>query len=235
VVDVLLTLSTMPLKCASLSVAHPFKSYACATKIPLTHIKTSPHCVSLSYNILFYLQDVDADYDNEITSVSQMFVIYELDLGLNHVIRKHAETLAQPANHLITVPGGTDGPSGVIVCGQNYLMYKNIGDQPDIRVSIPRRRVCCCFVVFALFLFQNDLDNTGHGVLIISSATHKTKSMFFFLVQTEQGDIFKVTLDTDEGLVTEMKIKYFDTVPVANSICILKTGFLFVAAEFGNQ
>lgn len=59
--------------------------------------------------------------------------------------------------------------------------------------------------------------------------------MFFFLVQTEQGDIFKITLETDEDIVTELKMKYFDTVPVANAMCILKTGFLFVASEFSNQ
>uniref|UniRef100_A0A1I7WTA3 MMS1_N domain-containing protein n=1 Tax=Heterorhabditis bacteriophora TaxID=37862 RepID=A0A1I7WTA3_HETBA len=59
--------------------------------------------------------------------------------------------------------------------------------------------------------------------------------MYFFLMQTEQGDLFKVTLDTDEDLVTEMKVKYFDTVPPANAMCILKTGFLFVASEFGDH
>ena len=59
--------------------------------------------------------------------------------------------------------------------------------------------------------------------------------MFFFLVQTEQGDIFKITLKIDEDFVTEVKLKYFDTVPVASSMCVLKTGFLFVASEFGNQ
>lgn len=59
--------------------------------------------------------------------------------------------------------------------------------------------------------------------------------MFFFLVQTEQGDIFKVTMETDEDMVKEVKLKYFDTVPVASSMCVLKTGFLFVASEFGNQ
>lgn len=32
-----------------------------------------------------------------------------------------------------------------------------------------------------------------------------------------------------------MKVKYFDTVPAANAMCILKTGFLFVASEFGDQ
>ena len=80
--------------------------------------------------------------------------------------------------------------------------------------------------------------------------------MFFFLLQTEQGDIFKVTLETEEELVglnyshthtysfhllflllqvTEIRIKYFDTVPVAASMCVLRTGFLFCASEFGNQ
>lgn len=35
--------------------------------------------------------------------------------------------------------------------------------------------------------------------------------------------------------VTEIRLKYFDTVPVSTSMCVLKTGFLFVASEFGNQ
>lgn len=30
-------------------------------------------------------------------------------------------------------------------------------------------------------------------------------------------------------------MKYFDTLPIANSLCVLKTGFLFVASEFGNH
>lgn len=42
-------------------------------------------------------------------------------------------------------------------------------------------------------------------------------------------------METDGDIVTEMKIKYFDTLPPANALCILKTGFLFVASEFGNQ
>ena len=112
-------------------------------------------------------------------------------------------------------------PSGVLVFCENYIVYKNLGDQPDIRCPIPRRR--------------NDLDDPERGMLIVCAATHRTKSMFFFIVQSEQGDLFKITLDTDEDIVTEIKIKYFDTVPVANSLCILKTGFLFVAAEFGNH
>lgn len=82
---------------------------------------------------------------------------------------------------------------------------------------------------------QNDLDDPERGMIFVCSATHKTKSMFFFLAQTEQGDIFKITLETDEDMVTEIKLKYFDTVPVASAMCVMKTGFLFVASEFGNQ
>lgn len=42
-------------------------------------------------------------------------------------------------------------------------------------------------------------------MIFVCSATHKTKSMFFFLAQTEQGDIFKVTLETDEEMVRKIK------------------------------
>lgn len=41
----------------------------------------------------------------------------------------------------ILVPGGNDGPSGVLVSSENYLTYKNFGDQQDIRCPIPRRKV----------------------------------------------------------------------------------------------
>ena len=58
---------------------------------------------------------------------------------------------------------------------------------------------------------------------------------FFFLLQSEEGDLYKVTIDHEEQDVKTLKIKYFDTVPIASSLCILKSGFLFVAAEFGNQ
>ena len=46
-----------------------------------------------------------------------------------------------PVLFLFPVPGGNDGPSGVLICSENYITYKNLGDQPDIRCPIPRRRV----------------------------------------------------------------------------------------------
>lgn len=35
--------------------------------------------------------------------------------------------------------------------------------------------------------------------------------------------------------VTELKVKYFDTIPVCTAMCILKTGFLFAASEAGDH
>jgi len=55
------------------------------------------------------------------------------------------------------------------------------------------------------------------------------------LLQSEDGDIYKVNIEHDEEEVKSVKIKYFDTIPVASSLCILKSGFLFAASEFGNQ
>ncbi|XP_057366766.1 splicing factor 3B subunit 3-like [Daphnia carinata] len=173
-------------------------------------------CLEMDY------EEADGDHTGEAAQKTQQtLTFYELDLGLNHVVRKYSEPLEEHANFLITVPGGNDGPSGVLVCSENYITYKNLGEQHDIRCPIPRRR--------------NDLDDPERGMIFVCSASHRTKAMFFFLVQTEQGDIFKITMDMDEEVVRELKIKYFDTVPVSSSMCVLKTGFLFVASEFGNH
>ena len=61
------------------------------------------------------------------------------------------------------------------------------------------------------------------------------QGQFFFLLQSEEGDLYKVTIEHVDEDVERVKVKYFDTVPVATSLCILKSGFLFVASEFGNQ
>ncbi|XP_077993061.1 splicing factor 3B subunit 3 [Glandiceps talaboti] len=173
-------------------------------------------CLEVDY------EEADNDPTGEaVQTTQQMLTFYELDLGLNHVVRKYSEPVEEHGNFLIAVPGGNEGPSGVLICSENYITYKNFGDQPDIRMPIPRRR--------------NDLDDPERGMVFVCSATHKTKSMFFFLAQTEQGDIFKITLETDEDMVTEIRMKYFDTVPIATSLCVLKTGFLYVSSEFGNH
>ncbi|GAK61911.1 pre-mRNA-splicing factor rse1 [Moesziomyces antarcticus] len=154
---------------------------------------------------------------------------YELDLGLNHVVRRWAEPVDPRSNLLIQVPGGYnqnqekwDGPSGVLVCSEDYITYKH-QDQPEHRVPIPKR------------LNPIERPNERRGTLIVASVLHKMKNAFFFLVQTEDGDLFKITMDHQDDEIRALRIKYFDTVPVASGLCILRSGFLFVASEFGPQ
>ncbi|CAK9315169.1 unnamed protein product [Citrullus colocynthis] len=199
---------------------------------------SSPLEAHKSHTIVYSICGIDCGFDNPIFAAIELdyseadqdstgvaaseaqkhLTFYELDLGLNHVSRKWSEPVDNGANMLVTVPGGGDGPSGVLVCAENFVIYKNQG-HPDVRAVIPRRA---------------DLP-AERGVLIVSAAMHKQKTMFFFLLQTEYGDIFKVTLEHNNDSVKELKIKYFDTIPVTASMCVLKSGFLFAASEFGNH
>ncbi|KAK3692733.1 Pre-mRNA-splicing factor rse-1 [Podospora appendiculata] len=157
-------------------------------------------------------------------------VYYELDLGLNHVVRKWADTVDPTSSMLFQVPGDNDGPSGVLVCGEENVTYRH-SNQEAFRVPIPRRR--------------GATEDPQRKRMIVAGVMHKLKGSagaFFFLLQSDDGDLFKVTLDMVEDMegnptrdVKRLKIKYFDTIPVASSLCILKSGFLFAASEFGNH
>ena len=65
--------------------------------------------------------DADADASGEAArDAEKVLTYYELDLGLNHVTRRWSEPVARTANVLAAAPGGGDGPSGVLVCGENW-------------------------------------------------------------------------------------------------------------------
>lgn len=104
----------------------------------------------------------------------KMLTFYELDLGLNHVVRKWSEPTDPRANLLVQVPGGQlaisddkgkervkfDGPSGVLVCCEDHIIYRNM-DSPQHRVPIPRRR--------------HPLEDKHRGLIIVSTTMHKMK------------------------------------------------------------
>ena len=97
----------------------------------------------------------------------QMLTYYELDLGLNHVVRKWSEPTNPRANLLVQVPGGQlasserfDGPSGVLVCCEDHIIYRHM-DAPQHRVPIPRRK--------------HPLDDPDRGLIIIAAVMHKMK------------------------------------------------------------
>lgn len=97
----------------------------------------------------------------------QMLTYYELDLGLNHVVRKWSEPTDPRANLLVQVPGGQlassdrfDGPSGVLVCCEDHIIYRHV-DVPQHRVPIPRRK--------------HPLNDPSRGLIITAAVMHKMK------------------------------------------------------------
>lgn len=184
-------------------------------------------------NPIFAALEIDyGDSDQDPTGqayeeIEKQLVYYELDLGLNHVVRKWSDAVDRTANMLLQVPGGSDGPSGVLVCGEDSVTFRH-SNQEAHRVAIPRRKGA-----------TEDPERKRH---IVAGVMHKMRGAFFFLLQTEDGDLFKATLDMVEddngratGEVRRLKIKFFDTVPVATTLLILKSGFLFTASETGNH
>ncbi|KAI1492495.1 pre-mRNA-splicing factor rse-1 [Biscogniauxia mediterranea] len=216
---------------AELTISSPLEAHKPGT------IVLSMVALDVGYaNPVFAALEVDyteSDQDpsgQALSEVETHLVYYELDLGLNHVVRRWHEAVDPTASMLFQVPGGNDGPSGVLVCGEENITYRH-SNQEAFRVPIPRRK--------------GATEDPQRKRSIVSGVMHKLKGnvgAFFFLLQTEDGDLFKVTIDMAEdedgntpSEVRRLKIKYFDTVPVSTSLCILKSGFLFVASEFGNH
>jgi len=161
--------------------------------------------------------DADADPSGQAAGASEKkLTYYELDLGLNHVVRRWSEPVSRTSNFLLAVPGGSDGPGGVLLCGENWVAYKHQGHN-EIRTAIPRR----------------DDYPQSRGLLLVSGTVHKQKGMFFFLVQNEYGDLYKITLTVaaEEAQVTDVIVTVFDTIQPACSLCITRNGLLFAASE----
>lgn len=173
-------------------------------------------CIGLDVgyeNPLFAALEIDySEYENNNdTEFDKYLTFYELDLGLNNVVRKHWEKVSCTSNILFPVPGGNDGPSGVLVCSTNLISYRNIyGDKVSIQIP------------------TNENDTSPSTV--ICGVLHQMKDQYFWLAQTDKGDIFKVEL-SDQDLI----ISYFDTIPICTSLIVLKSGFLFADCEYGDK
>ena len=108
------------------------------TRIPLVRPSIIPkRCVGLLQKLLgshwlFYYR--------------WMLTYYELDPGLNHVIRKRSELTDPRANLLVQVLGGQvassdrfDGPSSDLVCCEDHIIYCHV-DCSQHRGPIPCRK-----------------------------------------------------------------------------------------------
>ena len=119
---------------------------------------------------------------------------------------------------LIQVPGEPYGPGGIIVVCENFLVYKKV-DHDDRECSIPIR--------------NEQLESAG--LFMITHSTFISKNLFFFLLQSEFGDLYKVSMDYTGASVHGLTIQYFDTIFPCTQLNILKPGYLFTAGEFNNH
>lgn len=119
-------------------------------------------------------------------NIQKTLTFYEMDLGLNHVIRKSVIPVDRSAHMLIAVPGD-DGPGGILVVCEDYLLYKRVGHD-ERKCYYPQRYDS----IFAQKL------NGNRKLFITSSATFSLGSVFFFILQSEYGDLFKVQLQCTE-------------------------------------
>lgn len=156
--------------------------------------------------------------------------VYELDLGINSVRRRWRGPAPPGASSLLTVPAGRGGPGGWLVLGEDVLMYQSENSEP-IAVRVPRR---------------HDTPD-DRRVLAVSGATFQRKSVMFSLVQTEQGDLFRVLLHPREqpgagegglqggkwaGGPGAVQVRYLDTVPpVCAPLQITRAAQLFAPCE----
>lgn len=90
-------------------------------------------CLEVDYG------ESDSNYSAVVTGQHQkMLVFYEMDLGLNHVVRKYSTPVDNSAHMLIQVPGEPYGPSGIVVVCENFIVYKKV-DHDDRECAIPIR------------------------------------------------------------------------------------------------
>ncbi|KAG8462236.1 hypothetical protein KFE25_012056 [Diacronema lutheri] len=178
-------------------------------------------------NPIFAALEVDYDEVEEASApadaaaglvYTKLLTHYEFDLGLNTVTRKWSDPVDPTANLLVALPGGDDGPGGVLVCSESFVTFRAPG-HPERRCLLPRRR---------------DMP-ADHGLLVVSHALHRQKDLFFVLLHTELGDVLKVSVAHTGAVVSEVVVRYFDTLPTSVALVILRTGFLFAASEAGNH
>ncbi|KAF2769382.1 hypothetical protein EJ03DRAFT_327440 [Teratosphaeria nubilosa] len=159
----------------------------------------------------------------------KQLVYYTVDLGLNHVVKSWSDPVDYTANQLYAVPGGQDGPSGLLVCCEGRIYYKHNENNP-LSIAIPRR--------------EGKTEDPDRKRIIVAGCLYlnRSKHDFWFLLQTEDGDVFKLSMEMEEdeqGRRTHQParilLKYYDTLPVAKQLLLIRKGYLYVAAENGNS
>ena len=81
-----------------------------------------------------------------------------------------------------------------MVC-ENFIVYKKV-DHDDRECPIPIRNE----------------QQEKQGLFIIAHSTFISKKHFFFMIQSEFGDLYQVKMDHTDASVHSLSIQYFDTI-----------------------
>ena len=164
--------------------------------------------------------------------LTKELVYYELDLGLNHIVRKWADRVEETSNRLFRVPTSRErmspsqGPGGVLVCAEETVTYRHVARHAQ-RFIIPRR--------------IGPSQDPNKRAYIVAGTMHRNRGSFFFLLQTSLGDLWKLTMEVNErgtrdfGQVTALNGQYWGTVPIAKDLHIFRNATLLVITESGDH
>jgi splicing factor 3B subunit 3 len=162
----------------------------------------------------------DRDETGQAAAVTKKYLTYyELDLSSNSISKKWNEVTERSASRLVAVPGSENGPGGILVLGDGNVSYQKPG-HPMLSCTLPRRGGSTRTAMIVAYDVHVQAKKFGH---------------FFFILQNEFGDLFKVQLECKNDSVTDILAYYFDTIPVTNAMCITKNGCLFAANDSGDH
>ncbi|SCV00198.1 LAMI_0G03488g1_1 [Lachancea mirantina] len=198
--------------------------------------------LQLSEPELITLQTVccDVSFDNpkfaslqiNLIDKSRQLTFYVLDLGLNQLSRHREFTLPGDVNFLMPLPSlekysiNTRGSGEgliedeeinpfVLLGFDNSISIRDCRGLYNTKVNLPRR------------------EGRNATTVIITGQVHTMKNEFLVLLQSDLGDLYKVKIspDNDHGNVPAVSIMYFDTIPAAQGLHILKNGYMFSNSE----
>ena len=110
----------------------------------------------------------------------------------------------------------------VVIGFENHILVKDMNGFFSLKVEIPKRSI----------------TNSRHkNVTIISGIVQKLKNDIFVLLQSNHGDLFKLTVspDTNDRNRPLVQLSYFDTIQNSHQLHIFKNGYLFALSEMNNN
>lgn len=142
----------------------------------------------------------------------------------NEVIKRSSDIIDRSSFKLLTLPDAYGINDGLLILAKDTIIYRNIlNPNIEFKLNVPKKPN-----VFST-------QHTGakdDGVYFISHVFHHDPN--FLLIQTEFGDLFKITFNISNEEAT-MNVKYFDTTAPATFLAILDTKYLYTASENGNH